>query len=180
MVLQRLNGIALMNDPEAPTVDAPFASDRIVVRPEWIDYNGHMNVAFYVCAFDLALDEVFEFLGLDRDATQRTGISSFTVEMHITYQRELKEGDRLRITTQLVGFDAKRMHFVQCMYHAEEGYLAATDEWLIVCVDLRQRKSIAIPEPLRGRLARLRDIHAPLALPPEAGRRVSLHAGRPR
>jgi len=43
--------------------------------------------------------------------------------MHITYQREVKEGDRLRITTQLIDFDAKRMHFIQCMYHAEHGFL---------------------------------------------------------
>jgi acyl-CoA thioester hydrolase len=92
----------------------------------------------------------------------------------------VKEGDRLRITTQLVDFDAKRMHFVQCMYHAGQGFLAATDEWLIMCVDLRQRKTIAFPERLRDFLAETKRAHAAVPLPREVGRRISLTSGRPR
>jgi acyl-CoA thioester hydrolase len=72
------------------------------------------------------------------------------------------------------------MHFIQCMYHAEKGFLAATAEWLIMCVDLDQRRAVAIPEPLRAFLAEIKRAHAPLPLPPEAGRRISLASGRPR
>lgn len=169
-----------MDSPNASHIRTPFVSDRIVVRPEWIDYNGHMNVAFYIKAFDEAFDELYLLLGLDGETVKRTGISTFTVEMHITYQREVKEGDRLRITTQLVDFDAKRMHFIQCMYHAEKGFLAATDEWLIMCVDLGRRKAVALPEPLRAFLSEVKRAHAPLPLPPEAGRHVSLAGRRPR
>ena len=169
-----------MDSVSVSHIRAPFESTRLVVRPEWIDYNGHMNVAFYVKAFDEALDEVYLLLGLDGEAALQTRISTFTAEMHITYQREVREGDRLRITSQLVDFDAKRMHFIQCMYHAEEGYLAATDEWLIMCVDLDRRRAVAMPEPLRASLAEIKRVHASLPLPPEAGRRVSLAAGRPR
>jgi acyl-CoA thioester hydrolase len=169
-----------MNSSDLSTIPAPFETDRIAVRPDWIDYNGHMNVAYYIKAFDLALDELYLVMGVDGETIRRTGISTFTAEMHITYQREVKEGDRLRITTQLIDFDAKRMHFMQCMYQAQEGYLAATDEWLILCVDLKQRKTTAIPEPQRAFLAAVKRAHAGVPVPPEAGRRISLNSGRPR
>jgi acyl-CoA thioester hydrolase len=161
-------------------IRAPFETDRLIVRPEWIDYNGHMNVAYYIKAFDEALDELYLLLGLDSETVRRTGLSTFTAEMHITYQREVREGDRLRITTQLVDFDAKRMQWVQCMYHAEEGFLAATDEWLIMCIELARRKVTPFPQPLHALLGEIKRTHAALALPPEVGRRVSLTAGRPR
>lgn len=161
-------------------IRAPFETDRLVVRPEWIDHNGHMNVAFYIKAFDEAFDELYAVLGLDGETIRRTGISTFTAEMHITYQREVREGDRLRITTQLVDFDAKRMHYIQCMYHAAEGFLAATDEWLIMCVDLARRKTAEIPKPLHAFLGEVKRAHSTLPLPPEAGRRISLTGGRPR
>jgi len=169
-----------MDSLDLSRIRAPFETDRLFVRPDWIDYNGHMNVAYYIKAFDLAFDELYLAMGVDGAAIRQTGISTFTAEMHITYQREVKEGDRLRITTQLIDFDAKRMHFIQCMYHAEQGFLAATDEWLIMCVDLNQRKVIAFPEPLHGFLAATKSAHAPVPLPPEVGRRISLTSGRPR
>jgi len=169
-----------MDSLNVARIAAPFESTRVVVRPEWIYYNGHMNVAFYVKAFDEALDEVYFLLGLDGETVQRTRMSTFTAEMHITYQREVRAGDRLRITSQLVDFDAKRMHFIQCMYHAEDGFLAATDEWLIMCVDLDRRRAVAFAEPLRAFLAEIKRAHAALPLPPESGRRVSLAGGRPR
>ena len=169
-----------MDDLDLTRIRAPFETDRVFVRPDWIDYNGHMNVAYYIKAFDQAFDELYLVMGIDGEAVRRTGISTFTAEMHITYQREVKQGEQLRITTQLIDFDAKRMHFIQCMYHAEQGFLAATDEWLIMCVDLNHRKVIAFPEPLRGFLAACKRAHAGVALPPEVGRRISLASGRPR
>jgi acyl-CoA thioester hydrolase len=169
-----------MDNLDLSRIRSPFETDRAFVRPDWIDYNGHMNVAYYIKAFDEAFDELYLVMGVDGEAIRRTGISTFTAEMHITYQREVKEGDRLRITTQLIDFDVKRMHFIQCMYHADGGYLAATDEWLIMCVDLKQRKAIPFPEPLRAFLAATKGAHAGVALPPEVGRRISLTSGRPR
>jgi acyl-CoA thioester hydrolase len=180
MLRQQCCKAAPMDNLDLARIRAPFETDRLFVRPEWIDYNGHMNVAYYIKAFDEAFDELYVVMGVDGAAIRRTGISTFTAEMHITYQREVKEGNRLRITTQLIDFDARRMHFIQCMYHAEQGFLAATDEWLIMCVDLNQRKVIAFPEPLRGFLAATKRAHAGVALPPEAGRRISLTNGRPR
>jgi acyl-CoA thioester hydrolase len=180
MVRQQSCGTAPMDSLDTSKIRAPFETDRLFVRPDWIDYNGHMNVAYYIKAFDEAFDELYLVMGVDGETIRRTGVSTFTAEMHITYQREVKEGDRLRITTQLVDFDAKRMHFIQCMYHAERGFLAATDEWLIMCVDLNQRKTIAFPEPLYAFLAATKRAHAAVALPPEVGRRISLTNARPR
>jgi acyl-CoA thioester hydrolase len=163
--------------PDSP-IPAPYVSESQSVLPEWIDVNGHMNVAFYLRAFDLAFDESYERIGLTAAHREQQGGSTFAAEMHLTYQRELIEGDPLRITTQLVAFDAKRMHWLQCMYHGGAGYLAATAEWLILYVDLGTRRVAAMPEHLQRRLAAIGAAHAGLATAPEVGRRIDL-ANRP-
>lgn len=166
-------------DDIAPTaIEAPFTVEDLSVRPEWIDSNGHMNVAFYLRAFDMAFESIYEHLGLGADELKATNASTFSAEIHLTYQREVLEGDPLRITTQLLGFDSKRFHFIQCMYHAREGYLAATCEWLVLYIDMTRRKVAVIPESLQRHLARVLEAHAAVPIPPEVGRRISL-ANRP-
>jgi acyl-CoA thioester hydrolase len=154
-------------------IEAPFDRHRAVVLPEWIDYNGHMNVAYYLLAFDHATDLFFDYLGLDADHRAATGGSTFAGDIHLTYQRELREGDRLRITTQLLGYDEKRLRFFQCMYHAEEGFLAATMEGLALYVDLARRKVAPFPASTLARLAAVFAAHGDLPLPSEAGRTIS-------
>ncbi|MBI1775320.1 MAG: thioesterase family protein [Proteobacteria bacterium] len=144
------------------------------VRPEWIDANGHMNVAYYVLAFDNATDTVFNHLGIGTAHRQRTSQAVFVLEAHVTYERELKAGDPMRFTTQLLGVDQKRLHFFHAMYHAEAGFLAATNEVLGLHVDLLQRRSQPFPEPALGRLRQLADRHARLPRPPQAGRVIAL------
>jgi acyl-CoA thioester hydrolase len=160
------------------TIPTPYVSERQAVLPDWIDVNGHMNVAFYLRAFDLAFDESYERIGLTAAHRAQAGGSTFAAEMHLTYQRELLEGDPLRITSQLIGFDARRMHWLQCMYHGGAGYLAATAEWLILYVDLGARKAAAMPGHLQRRLAAIAAAHAGLGIPPEVGRRIDF-ANRP-
>ena len=160
------------------TIPTPYVSEGRSVPPEWIDGNSHMNVAFYLRAFDLAFDECYDRIGLTADHRDQTGGSTFAAEMHLTYQRELMQGDPLRITSQLIACDAKRMHWLQCMYHGATGYLAATAEWLLLYVDLRTRKVATMPDPLWRRLAAIQAAHAQLPAPPEVGRRIDL-ANRP-
>ena len=162
------------------TIPAPFESVGIEVRPEWIDSNGHMNIAYYVAAFDRAFDQVYDQFGFTRAMMRARNASSFTSELHVTYQRELMLSDSIRVTTQLLGFDAKRCHFVQLMYHASEGYLAATLEWLLLYIDMTQRRVTVMPDELQRHLARVVAAHQALPLPPEVGRRISLDAKRPR
>src|SRR5690606_22498874 len=113
------------------------------VHPDWIDFNGHMNVAYYVLAFDRATDKFFDWLGLDEAYRQATNRSTFALEQHILYLREVRLGDPLRFTTQLIDHDAKRIHYFHRMYHDREGYLAATTEIISMHIDLGRRRGVA-------------------------------------
>jgi len=154
-------------------IEAPFDRHRAVVLPEWIDYNGHMNVAYYLLAFDHATDAFFDHLGLDTAHREATGGSTFAGEIHLTYQREVHEGDPLRITTQLLGFDDKRLRFFHRMYHGGEGFLSATMEALALYVDLGRRRVSAFPPEIRAHLTEVFAAHSELPLPPEAGRVIA-------
>ena len=152
------------------TALGPLELHRDVVRGEWIDYNGHMNVAYYVLAFDYATDAFFEYVGLDEAYRRTTNNSTFAVDAHVTYQREVAAGAPLRFTTQLVGYDQKRLHFFHRMYHGEEGFLSATAEWLSLHIDLDQRRVAPMPESILGRLAALWADHGRLPDPEELGK----------
>lgn len=153
---------------------APLELSPGVVRPEWVDYNGHMNVAYYVLAFDHACDSFLDHIGMTDAYRARSGGTTFAAEMHITYQREVMAGDPLRFTSHLLGFDKKRIHFILHMYHAEQGYLAATSEWMSLYVDLESRRVAAMPAEISSRLADIHAIHKKLPRPPEAGRTMGL------
>ncbi|MFQ6018361.1 MAG: thioesterase family protein [Kiloniellaceae bacterium] len=161
------------------TTPAPLELHREAVRREWIDYNGHMNVAYYVVAFDHACDAFLEYIGLDEAYRERCGGTTFTAECHVTYQRELREGDPLRFATQLFGFDAKRIHYFLQMYHAEEGFLAATSEWLSLYIDLDTRRVSPMPADITARLAEIQAAHRNLPRPPEAGRVIRVPPEKP-
>ncbi|MDZ7644134.1 MAG: thioesterase family protein [Woeseiaceae bacterium] len=143
-----------------------------IVVPEWIDVNGHMNVAYYVLAFDRAVDDLWARLGITDDYIRSTRGSTFAVESHVTWQRELKEADPYLITSQLVAYDAKRIHQFQRMYHGEEHYLAATGEWLNLHVDLEARRVSPWPDDILDNLAACMAQHRELPLPPELGKRM--------
>lgn len=150
----------------------PLALYTDTVRKEWIDYNGHMNVAYYVLAFDYATDAFLEFLGLDTDLRERFQVSTFAAESHVTYQRELKEADPMRLTTQVLGFDSKRIHYFHRMFHAEEGFLAATLETLSLCMDMRVRRVGRWPPDVLKRIEPIAAGHAKLDQPRERGHAI--------
>lgn len=151
-------------------IDAPFDRHRAVVLPEWIDYNGHMNVAYYLLAFDHATDDFLDYLGLDAQHRDQSGGTTFAADIHLTYQREVTEGAALQITTQLLGYDDKRIRFFNKMFDLADGALAATMESLSLYVDLKRRRVTALPPPIQERLADVMASHRELPLPPEAGR----------
>ncbi len=155
-------------------VPAPFVTEKVIVLRDWIDQNGHMNVAYYLMAFDHGIAEVFEDIGIDYDHVEKTGITTFAVENHITYQGEVFAGDRLRIETQLVAHDSKRWHVFQHMYHAKKNELAATGEWLVLCIDYHARKVREMPPALLARTQAIFERHRSLKKPVEVGRFVSL------
>jgi acyl-CoA thioester hydrolase len=151
----------------------------VVVKPEWIDFNGHMNIAYYVAAFDLATDNLFRIVTPDIwDGDVFLG-GFYAVEMHITYERELYEGQPLRITTQMLGVDDKRLHFFHRMYHATEGYLAATNELLFLCVSRETRRAAAMAGHHFEAWESLVRRHALMPKPHQAGRVMSVKARKP-
>ena len=160
---------------QAPADEAaPLALHRETVRPEWIDYNGHMNVAYYVLAFDHATDAFFDHIGLDEAYRKRAQASTFALEAHITYEREMMAGAPMRITTQLLGHDAKRMHYMHFMYHGVEGWLSSTTELVSLHVDMAARRSAPMPDAILRRLDAIAASHGKLARPKQAGRVISL------
>jgi acyl-CoA thioester hydrolase len=159
-------------------IAAPFVSTSLSVRPEWIDGNGHMNVAFYLKAFDEGFDIAYDAIEFGYDMIKRRSISTMAAEMHITYQGELFKGDPFRIETQLVDFDRKRFHWFQTMRHGETGALAATCEWLILFIDMNARRVAAMPDDIFAMIGRVKAAHAKLPRPPEIGRHISLRNKR--
>ena len=126
---------------------APFVSSRMAIRSDWIDYNGHLNMAYYHVLFDQAVDEAFGLCGLGPDYLRERGHSFFLVESRIRYRRELKLEDTVRVTLQLVDFDEKRLHYVMEIRHAQEGWLSAACENLSINVDMATRRAVASQHP---------------------------------
>ena len=153
---------------------APLDIYRDVVRPEWIDHNGHMNMGYYLVVFDFATDEFFRWVGLDAQHRECHAITTFCLEAHVTYHREVRSGDPLRFTTLLLGHDAKRIHYIHAMYHAREGYLASTNELMSLHVDLATRRGAPMAPEIAARLAAIQAAHDALPRPPQAGRRIGL------
>ena len=144
------------------------------VLPEWIDYNGHMNLAYYVVVFDQATDALYDRLGIWLPYRQATGNSCFTVETHTIYEQEVKLGDRVRVHTHLLGADAKRLHYFHEMFHVGEGYRAAVQELMALHVDLSVRRTTPFPPDRQTVIdAALAGCDA-LPRPKEAGRRISM------
>jgi acyl-CoA thioester hydrolase len=144
------------------------------VEPAWIDYNGHMNMAYFHVLFDRAVDEGFGLVGLGPDYVEERGASYFTAEVHTLYKRELTLGDTVRVTLQLIDFDDKRLHFYLEIRHATEGWVAATTENLSLHVDMTSRKVIPFPEDILGNLAVMKAAHARLSRPAALGRTIGV------
>ena len=157
-----------------PVFFAPFVSSVMAVEPAWIDYNGHLNMAYYNVLFDRAVDEAFELLGCGLDYVKTRRHSCFTAEVHVRYLRELHAGDPVRVTFQLLGYDAKRMHYFEQLFHAVEGWVSATSENMSLHVDMAAGKTAPFPTDVVDCLARMQASHANLPRPEAAGRRIAM------
>ncbi len=151
------------------SIPAPLELHRELILPDWIDYNGHMNVSYYVLVFDHATDQFLDYIGLTAAFRAAGSVSAFTAELHVNYVREVKEGDEVFVTTQLLDYDEKRFHYFHRMYHAGEGYLAATSELLCLYVDMSVRRVAKMPPSIMNKLLEIRQSHAVLPTPEQAG-----------
>ncbi|MEV5260548.1 thioesterase family protein [Streptomyces anulatus] len=133
------------------------------VRPEWIDYNGHMSEAFYVLVFGYATDAMMIETGLHAGYRESTGCSLYTVESHLRYLLDVAEGAHLAVRTRLLGVDAKKARFSHELYvlgapdaaPEPEAAPVATSELLALHVDQRAGRTVPFPDSVRERLAAL-------------------------
>jgi acyl-CoA thioester hydrolase len=160
-----------------PLFFAPFVSSVMRVEPAWIDYNGHLNMAYYNVLFDRAVDEAYELLGVGLEYVKKRRHSLYTAEVHVRYLRELRNDDPVRVTFQLLGYDAKRVHYFEQLVHATEGYLSATSENMSIHVDMDAGKSALLPQSALNRLEKMAASHALLPRPDGAGRSIGMRKG---
>lgn len=153
---------------------APFVSSRMAIRPEWIDYNGHLNMAYYQVLFDQAIDEAFGLVGLGPDYVQERQASFFLVESRMRYRRELTLADPVRATLQFIDFDDKRLHYAMELRHSADGWLAADCEHLAINVDLATRRAAPFPADILANLAVVKAAHADLPRPEGLGEGVAM------
>ena len=154
--------------------EAPVTSPVKHVEPAWIDYNGHLNMAYYNVFFDTAMDEVFTLVGMGSDYAKHANASFYTLEAHVTYLAELHEGDPVRVATRIVDFDAKRVHAFQELHHAEKGFLSATSEIMSLHVDLGARRSAPFPDDVLARIEEMHEAHIGLPRPPQLGHVIAI------
>jgi len=150
----------------------PFDRYRGEVRLEWIDHNGHMNLAYYTVLFDYATDMLFDVLDLGLAYRRRTDLGTFVTETHNRYERELLVGDKVRVAIQILFADDKRLHLAHEMFRLDDGERAATQELLFLHVDLRARRVTPFPPDLRARIHAAATAHAALPRPVWVGRNV--------
>ena len=124
----------------------------MAVRPEMIDYNGHVNVAFYVKLFDEGLDILFERIGLSRTYVETRQMSFFALEAHVRYLREISLTDRVRMRLRILDLDPKRIHYWMELVHADESWLSATMESISIHVDMASRRPAPFPDDIMARL----------------------------
>ncbi|MBL4872668.1 MAG: thioesterase family protein [Rhodobacteraceae bacterium] len=157
--------------------DGPYAAPVTLanrkVPAEWIDYNGHMNVAYYVMAIDQALDRFLEDeLGIGEAHAARVRQGPYALQSHVQYLGELLEGVLFSVAVRMIDCDAKRMHvFVELR---AGGAVAATCEQLMMNVDLETRRSTPYPDWAQARMAVMLKAHAALERPAQLGAAIGI------
>jgi acyl-CoA thioester hydrolase len=126
-------------------------SYRQHVRPEWIDYNGHLNEGYYVLVFGYATDALMDEVGMDATYRERTGCSLYTVEAHVRYLHEVTGGAELDVRTRVLDVGAKKARF--CHEMTVDGRLVATEEILALHVDTALGRTAPFPDDVAERLA---------------------------
>jgi acyl-CoA thioester hydrolase len=164
-------------DRMEPLFFTPFVSSVMRVDPGWIDYNGHLNAAYYGILFDRAVDEAFLTCGMGPDYVRDRGCSYFLVEHRLRHRREIGRHDRVRMTLQLLEVDDKRMRYVMEMREVGEGWLAATSEQLALHVDMRTRRAAPFPADIRAALDSMLAAHSAKPVPDWAGQGIAMPAG---
>jgi acyl-CoA thioester hydrolase len=149
----------------APMSDrqAPLRLHQARVLPQWVDYNGHMNEAYYVLVFGDATDAFYDHVGFDAAFRETHHVSAYTLESHISYLIETREGESLAVATQILGYDRKRVRLHHSMFRGDTEIVAVI-ELLALHVDKAALKAAPFHPAPMARIAAIGDAHA--VLPP--------------
>src|SRR5215831_6937745 len=156
------------------TAAAPLMLHRETVQPGWVDYNDHLNDAYYVVVFSNATTTLMDHIGLGEAERRRTGHSLFTLEMHVNYLKEVKGGADVRIATQVLGHDQKRLHVFHVMFEAGSTEPAATNEQMLVNIDMKGLRSAPFLPDVLAKIEAIARMQEGLPRPANAGRSISL------
>lgn len=159
--------------PKAGNLGAPMRTQEGTVPPDWTDYNRHMTESRYLGVFSAASDAVLDRIGADAGYVA-AGQSFYTAETHIVHRREIVALQPYYATTQVLAADAKRMLLFHRLHHGTTGDLLATGEQMLLHVDMNVGRSVAMRPDVAARLHALRDAHAALPRPAEAGRSIGI------
>src|SRR5260370_14777499 len=151
-----------------------FLAPVMQIEPQWIDYNGHLNMAYYNVMFDRAIDELWLKLGIGPGYMKARNGSTFTAECHVRYLREIHLGDPVQVSILLVSADEKRLHTFEELRHAREGWLSATSENMTIHIDMTARKTAPFPPDIRARIAALANAHSAVPRSEGIGPKVAM------
>jgi acyl-CoA thioester hydrolase len=163
---------------DMPLPSAPFLSSVMQIEPQWIDYNGHLNMAYYNVMMDRAIDELWLQLGIGPTYMKERHGSTFTGECHVRYLREIHFGDPVQISVWVLAADEKRLHTFEELRHATEGWLSATSENITLHIDMAARKVAPFPADIRARIAAVVGTHAAVPRPEGIGRKIEMPVKR--
>jgi acyl-CoA thioester hydrolase len=152
----------------------PFLSSVMQIEPQWIDYNGHLNMAYYNVMFDRAVDQLWLQLGIGPAYMKERHGSTFTAECHVRYLREIHLGDPVQISILLIEADEKRIHTFQELRHATEGWVSATSENMSVHINMDLRKTAPFPADIRARIEAVAQAHSAVPRPEGIGRKIAM------
>jgi acyl-CoA thioester hydrolase len=146
----------------------PFLSGQMEVLPEWIDYNGHLNMAYYNVLFDQGADQAFAQMGFGPDYAATRKHTTYSADFRVRYLRELHVGAKVKVGFQLLDSDGRKFHFCQWLFH-EDGWLSATGEGIGLHIDQSGPRVSPYPEDIAEKVNAMLAAHKGYEIPEFVG-----------
>lgn len=156
------------------STEKPLKLYETDIKKEWLDYNDHLNVAHYVTIIDEAGVALFDHLGMGEAYTKETGGSWVVLENHITYDNELRFGERVGVETQFIDYDQKRLHLYHEIRPVDGNGISATCEQMTMFFDLNERRPAPFPPHVMKKIELIADSHSKLPRPDNLGRKIGI------
>lgn len=153
--------------------DAPVIAPARGLDPAWLDYNGHLNMAYYNVLFDQGADLIFDLFGCGPGYLAARNMSFFTAEAHVCYIRELKPDAMVHVGSWILDFDSKRIHLFQELRHID-GWLSATCETMLLHIDMSGPRAAVMPDDILANVTAMAEAHKTLQRPEQAGRSIGI------